>query len=227
MLLGISEEIIARQPPEAQAIIRLLLAEIAKLEARIKELEGGRKTPQNSSLPPSSVHPHAKPALPKRKSKKKRGGQPGHKKHERSLIPTEDCDDVKPLKPTECRRCGEKLSGNDPEPLRHPMRSRRYARHVPGTVRTPSLAVDLPASRRNRSDEQCGRAVVASCGDLAQAFLRDAKRQRQPLRRDPVDGSSIAGRAEERLTVRNIAQVRALGKTCLLSTARKCHAERR
>src|ERR1017187_9225420 len=119
MSLGITEEIIARQSPEAQAIIRLLLAEIAKLEARIKELEGGRKTPQNSSLPPSSVHPHAKPALPKRKSKKKRGGQPGHEKHERSLIPTEDCDDVKPLKPTQCRRCGEKLSGSDPEPLRH------------------------------------------------------------------------------------------------------------
>jgi hypothetical protein len=41
MPLGITEEIIARQPPEAQAIIRLLLAEIAKLEARVKELEGG------------------------------------------------------------------------------------------------------------------------------------------------------------------------------------------
>ena len=41
MSLVITEEIIARQPPEAQAIIRLLLAEIAKLEARIKELEGG------------------------------------------------------------------------------------------------------------------------------------------------------------------------------------------
>jgi transposase len=26
---------------------------------------------------------------------------------------------VKPLKPTECRRCGEELSGSDPEPLRH------------------------------------------------------------------------------------------------------------
>jgi transposase len=119
MSLGITEEIIARQPPEAQAIIRLLLAHIAKLEARIAELEGARKTPQNSSLPPSSVHPHSKPAMPKRKSKKKRGGQPGHKKHERPLILTEDCDDVKPLKPTECRRCGEKLAGSDPEPLRH------------------------------------------------------------------------------------------------------------
>ena len=119
MQAAVTEESIARQPPEAQAIIRLLLAEIVKLEVRIQELEGGRKTPQNSSLPPSSVHPHAKPASSKRKSKKKRGGQPGHEKHERPLIPTEDCDDVQPLKPTQCRRCGEKLSGSDPEPLRH------------------------------------------------------------------------------------------------------------
>jgi transposase len=121
MPLGITEESIARQPPEAQAIIRLLLAEIARLEARIEELErrGKGKTPQNSSLPPSSVHPHAKPASSKPKSKRKRGGQPGHKKHERPLIPTEQCDDVQRLKPTECRRCGEKLSGSDPQPLRH------------------------------------------------------------------------------------------------------------
>ena len=121
MSLVITEEIIARQPPEAQAIIRALLAEIVKLRARIEELErqGKGKTPQNSSLPPSTQHPHARPQPPKRKSKKKRGGQPGHKKHERPLIPTEDCNRVEPLKPTECRRCGEQLSGSDPEPLRH------------------------------------------------------------------------------------------------------------
>ena len=121
MSLGITEEIIARQPPEAQAIIRLLLAKIAELEAQIEELQRQvkGKTPQNSSLPPSTQHPHARPQPPKRKSKKKRGGQPGHEKHERPLIPTDQCDDVQPLRPTECRRCGEKLSGSDPEPLRH------------------------------------------------------------------------------------------------------------
>ena len=118
MQAAVTEEIIARQPPEAQAIIRLLLAEIAKLSAS-RTWKAGAKTPQNSSLPPSSVHPHAKPASSKRKSKKKRGGQPGHEKHERPLIPSEDCDDVKPLKPTQCRRCGKKLSGSDPGPLRH------------------------------------------------------------------------------------------------------------
>ena len=93
---GITEEIIARQPPEAQAIIRLLLAKIAELKARIEALErqAKGKTPQNSSLPPSTQHPHARPQPPKRKSKKKRGGQPGHEKHERPLIPTDQCDDV-------------------------------------------------------------------------------------------------------------------------------------
>jgi len=116
MSLEITAEIIARQPPEAQAIIRLLLAKIAELEARI---ERGQKTPQNSSLPPSSQHPHARPQPPRRKSKKKRGGQPGHKKHDRPLIPTENCDDVQSLKPAECRRCGTRLSGSDREPLRH------------------------------------------------------------------------------------------------------------
>ena len=117
----VTDEQIDRQPPEAQAIIRALRARLAELEAELQELrrQVKGKTPQNSSLPPSTQHPHTKPARRKRKSKKSRGGQPGHKKHERQLISTEDCDDVQPLKPTACRRCGEKLSGSDPEPLRH------------------------------------------------------------------------------------------------------------
>ena len=100
----ITEEVIARQTPEAQAIIRALLARIAALEAEVealrRQMQG--KTPQNSSVPPSSQHPHAKPERNKQKSKKKRGGQVGHPKHERPLIPTEDCDHVEPLRPDEC-----------------------------------------------------------------------------------------------------------------------------
>jgi len=110
---GLTEEVISRQSPESQSIIRFLLSEIRDLRAQLG------KTPQNSSLPPSTQHPHAKPPGKKPKSKKKRGGQAGHKKHERSLIPPEDCDEVFPLKPSECRRCGEKLSGTDADPWRH------------------------------------------------------------------------------------------------------------
>ena len=119
----ITPEQLAALPPAFRSLLQAVIdhyeARIARLEERIAELESGlKKTPQNSSLPPSSQHPHAKPLKNKPKSKKKRGGQPGHPKHERPLIPTDQCDDVKPLKPFECRRCGTKLSGCDAEPLR-------------------------------------------------------------------------------------------------------------
>ncbi len=117
----ITKEIVARQPPEAQAIICLLLARIGELEAQVQELRrrGKGKTPQNSSWPPSTQHLHARPQPAKRKWRRKRGVQPGHEKHGRSLIPAEDCNHVEPLKPTECRRSGAKLWGSDAEPLRH------------------------------------------------------------------------------------------------------------
>ncbi len=110
----ITEDLIARQPPEAQAIIRLLLKKLAELEARLG------KSPRNSSQPPSTLHPHAKPKRPRRDGKKrKRGGQKGHQKHHRELIPPQQCDDVIALQPNACRRCGKPLTGVDPEPIRH------------------------------------------------------------------------------------------------------------
>jgi transposase len=109
----ILEDVIARQPPEAQAIIRILLAKIAELEARLKN------SPRNSSLPPSSEHPHAKPVPDQPKSGKKPGGQPGHAKHERALIPTAECRAMIPCQPAQCRGCGHPLTGTDPAPWRH------------------------------------------------------------------------------------------------------------
>jgi len=130
------------------------LAEIVALRARIEELErqGKGKTPQNSSLPPSTQHPPARPQRSKRKSKKKRGGQFGHEKHGRPLIPSEDCNHVEPLKPTECRRCGAKLSGSDPEPLRHQV-------------------WELPEIKPIVTEYQRHRLVCPSCGETTCAQL--------------------------------------------------------
>jgi len=115
-----SPELWNRIPPEAQAVFVQMAETIARLARRVTELESRvNKTPQNSSLPPSSQHPHAKPAPPRQPSGKKRGGQPGHPKHERALIPTEECSEVVTLKPSACRRCGDRLAGNDAEPRRH------------------------------------------------------------------------------------------------------------
>ena len=120
----ITAEQLAALPPDFRALLQAVIehyeARIAVLEARIAELEARlNKTPQNSSLPPSTQHPHAKPAPQKDKSGKKPGGQPGHAKCQRPLIPVEQCAQVVRVIPEMCRRCGKPLAGSDPQPLRH------------------------------------------------------------------------------------------------------------
>jgi len=113
---SIPAELDAELTPAARAFVDLLLAQLSELKAEVARL---KKTPRNSSLPPSSEHPHARPPKKRPRGKKKQGGQPGHKRHERPLKPTGECDNVQTHKPTECRGCGVALSGDDPEPLRH------------------------------------------------------------------------------------------------------------
>lgn len=120
----ITPEQLAALSPEFRALLQAVVdhyeRHIAELEAKVEQLESRlNKSPRNSSLPPSAEHPHAKPAPPREKSGRKPGGQPGHPKHERALVPVEQCTSVEQLKPDTCRRCGEKLTGSDPEPLRH------------------------------------------------------------------------------------------------------------
>jgi transposase len=48
---------------------------------------------------------------------KKRGGQPGHRKAHRALVAPQKIHEAIHCKPTACRRCGRRLSGEDAEPL--------------------------------------------------------------------------------------------------------------
>jgi hypothetical protein len=82
MSLEISEELIARQTPEAQAIIRALLDTIRRLQEQLN------RSPRNSSVAPSTQHPHAKPPRPKFRAARRPGGQPGHPRQERPLLPS-------------------------------------------------------------------------------------------------------------------------------------------
>jgi len=73
---------------EAQrALLEQMQATVARLE---EQLAAARKDSSTSSKPPSSdiVKPPP-PALPHGQDKRKRGGQPGHPKHERALFPPE------------------------------------------------------------------------------------------------------------------------------------------
>jgi transposase len=94
-------------------MVPVLLKRIADLEARLA------KNSSNSDRPPSSDPPGAPPPNVKKPTGRKRGGQPGHKKHERALIPPERVDKSSDHYPRGCRRCGEHLWGHDPQPFRH------------------------------------------------------------------------------------------------------------
>lgn len=83
------------------------------------ELAALKKMPQNSSQPPSTTYPYAKPSAVKSRSQPSPGGQPGHDKHERTLAPLEQCGDVVPCVPRACRPCGGKRAGFDAGTLRH------------------------------------------------------------------------------------------------------------
>lgn len=147
----VSEADLAATPSSVLALIAYLMARVAKLEAEIALLKGGKATPANSSKPPSSTHPHDKPISTKPKSLRRRGGQPGHEKHERPLIPPEQCQQVITIIPSACRRCGKTLNGIDPEPLRHQV------------WELPQIQPTVVEYQRHRLVCSCGQRT---CGEL-------------------------------------------------------------
>lgn len=95
------------------AVIEGLERRIAEWEARLNQ------NSTNSSKPPSSDPIGAKRKPPIPPSKRRRGGQKGHPRRLRALVPPERVASATDCKPTQCRRCGHPLSGEDAEPRRH------------------------------------------------------------------------------------------------------------
>src|SRR3954468_2057116 len=110
--------------PELQAAILALVQvhqqQIATLEARVNDLEARLKlNSTNSSKPPSSDPIGLKRKPPTPPSGRKRGGQPGHPKAYRPLVPPERLRSSTDCRPSSCRRCAHPLLGDDPNPLIH------------------------------------------------------------------------------------------------------------
>ncbi|XBH01758.1 IS66 family transposase [Singulisphaera sp. Ch08] len=122
--LPIPDDLWSTVPPDAQAAIAAVFVAMqqrhADLEARVSDLEARLKlNSTNSSKPPSSDPIGLKRRPPAPASGKKRGGQPGHRKSHRALVPPEKLRQTIHCKPEACRRCGQGLRGDDPEPLIH------------------------------------------------------------------------------------------------------------
>jgi transposase len=110
---GISAEDWTATPVAVRVLMTELLQRLAKLEARLNQ------TSQNSSKPPSSDPPQARPRRPKEPSGRKTGGQPGHTGHHRQLKPESEVDHIIDVRPERCGQCGALLLSEDTEPERH------------------------------------------------------------------------------------------------------------
>lgn len=113
----ISQALCNQVSPAAQAA---LLAAFGVLEQRIGALEVrlGQDS-SNSSKPPSSdpLRLKRRPSPPP--SGRKRGGQRGHRRSTRPLVPPEGLADTVECRTTACSACGHGLTGDDPEPWPH------------------------------------------------------------------------------------------------------------
>lgn len=117
--LPLSAEVLEHTPAEVVRLLVQLLDRIERLEAKNRDLTArlGLNS-SNSSKPPSTDPPGRKRKPPVPPSGRSRGGQPGHRRHERPLAPPEHVDEVVECRPPVCAGCDAPLSGDDPEPLR-------------------------------------------------------------------------------------------------------------
>jgi transposase len=100
-----------------------LLRRVAELEAIVRDLQARLGiNSSNSSVPPSANPLGAPKPVVKKKSKRKRGGQPGHPPHLKELLPVERVDEIKSFVPVQCEHCSAALSAAagpaDPPPTR-------------------------------------------------------------------------------------------------------------
>lgn len=142
---------------ERDAVIATLLQRIEQLEQRVRDLETrlGQNS-SNSSLPPSANPPTAQPAVVKKPTGRKRGGQPGHPGHSRVRLPAGRIDHTIAILPDRCENCSAILptepSPDDPQPTWHQL-------------------VELPRAAAIVTEFQGHARRCLCCGDITRASI--------------------------------------------------------
>ena len=182
------EQVFASLPAAAQLYIRQieafaaqLSAQVTALTTRVAQLEArlGQNS-SNSSRPPSSDGPQVKRGVPRPPSQRSRGGQKGHPKHERVILPP---DEIIDHKPSRCDQCDTPLVGDDPEPIidqvielpvkmRHVIHHRRHTLTCPH-CRALTTAVMVPQATHGFGPRlQAATAYFSGVGRLSKRSIR-------------------------------------------------------
>lgn len=137
---------------------------IAEAERRIADLERQLalrlQNSTTSSKPPSSDGLAGEPRERgrRKKSKRKAGGQPGHRGAHRPLAPAERVDEVRSVLPRQCRQCG------------HGLPQRLEEAETDGAVRRHQVT-ELPPVRARIIEYQCHGVICPECGESTRAAI--------------------------------------------------------
>ncbi len=147
------EALVAGQSAEIQRLLSVVAEQAAEIE-RLRSRGPSGKTPQNSSVPPSAAIPPNRPTA----SAKKRGARKGHPGGSRRRC---QADQILPLRPERCGRCGADLA------------------HVPAHVRGRSQQVELPPVKPRVVEVVRYRCRCPKCGTRNTAALPSGWNPRQ------------------------------------------------
>ena len=166
----ISAEVLASWPKEAQdylvALQTYFQTQLDELKTRLDQ------NSQNSSKPPSSDSPFKRgPKKAKAASEpgdgesrsRSRGGQPGHTRHLRALLPVEEVDELKEWWPSECQNCHGPLRPSDQ--LGQPHRQQVW---------------EIPRTRATVTEHRMYECECSGCGQLTCSTSTTDQNQARP-----------------------------------------------
>ena len=190
---------------------------IAEKENQIADLERQlalrKQNSTNSSKPPSSDGLAGAPRERgrRKKSKRKVGGQPGHRGSHRPLVAAGKVDEVRAVLPEQCQHCGHglpaeveqaRITGN---PLRHQV-------------------TELPPIQARIIEYQCHRVLCPECGGSTRAGVPlEAAGQFGPQLTALIAYLTVVCRMPRRVVEALLAQV--LGIEMSLGSTQKCWEE--
>jgi transposase len=191
--------------------------QIADAEKQIADLERQlalrKQNSTNSSKPPSSDGLAGEPRQRGRgkKSKRKAGGQPGHRGAYRPLIPAERVAEVRPVLPEQCQHCGHLLPGQVEQV------------QTTGAVHRHQVT-ELPPIQARIVEYQCHRVVCPECGESTRASVpEEAPGHFGPQLTALIAYLTVVCRMPRRVVEALLGQV--LGIEISLGSTQKCWEE--